>query len=90
MTVTRRQVFERLAAASDAETERATTVEALATDLDAEEEAIDVHLRELEACKLARTTADGRVRITITGEELLALDVDDVIVVPPPEEESSS
>lgn len=85
MTATRREVFERLAAETDAETGRATTAEALAAALDAEREAIDAHLCGLEACELVRTAADGRVRITITGEELLALDVDDVIVVPPPE-----
>ncbi|MEF8779202.1 MAG: hypothetical protein V5A46_00815 [Haloferacaceae archaeon] len=82
MAVTRRDVLERLAAESDAGAERTTTVWALAAGFDAGEETVAAHLRELEACALARTFPDGRVRITITGEELLALDVDDVVIVP--------
>jgi len=81
MSVTRRVVLERLATASDAEQRATTTKAALAATLDADERTIDSHLDGLAACELARTYPDGRVRITITGEELLALDTDALVVV---------
>lgn len=81
MSVTRRTVLERLARTSDAEREATTTTTALATSLDTDERLIESHVESLVACELVRTYPDGRVRITITGEELLALDIDDTVVV---------
>lgn len=81
MVATRRAVLERLAAASDAEKRETTTPAALAATLDADERTIASHLDGLDACDLARTRSDGRVRITVTGEELLELDTDELVIV---------
>jgi len=81
MSVTRRAVLRQLAAESDAERRETTSVEALATALGAETSAVEVHLNGLEACKLARSEAGGRVRVTITGEQLLELDTDEMVIV---------
>jgi Mn-dependent DtxR family transcriptional regulator len=81
MSVTRRAVLERLARTSDAEQEATTTTTALAASLDTDEHVVESHVDSLAACELVRTYPDGRVRITITGEELLALDIDDTVVV---------
>jgi DNA-binding transcriptional ArsR family regulator len=83
MSVTRRAVLERLAATSDATRRETTASAALAATLDADERTIDAHLDGLAACELVRTHPDGRVRITITGEELLALDTDESVIVDP-------
>lgn len=80
MSVTRRAVLEQLATASDAD-KRETTKAGLATTLDTDEGTIESHLDGLTACELVRTYPDGRVRITITGEELLALDTDELVIV---------
>jgi hypothetical protein len=82
MSITRRDVLEALAAESDARADETTTVEALAAALVADERAVRAQLGGLEACELA-AAHDGEVGITVTGEELLALDPDDVIVVDP-------
>ncbi|MDZ7745855.1 MAG: hypothetical protein U5K28_04780 [Halobacteriales archaeon] len=81
MSVTRRAVLEQLARASDAEQRETTTKPALAATLDTDEGTIESHLNGLAACELVRTYPDGRVRITITGEELLALDTDELVIV---------
>jgi hypothetical protein len=81
MSVTRRSVLEQLAAASDATREETITIEALAATLDADEHEVESHIMGLEACDLARITPDGTARVTITGEELLALDADEMVIV---------
>lgn len=81
MPVTRRDVLEQLATASDAERRETTTIEALASALDADEHAVEAHLNGLAACELARKDTDGRVRVTVTGEELLELDTDEMVIV---------
>jgi predicted ArsR family transcriptional regulator len=81
MTVTRRAVLEQLATVTDAEHEETTTAERIASALDTDEQTIETHLDGLAACDLARVHTDGRVRVTITGEELLELDTDDVVIV---------
>jgi len=81
MSVTRRTVLKQLAAASDATRQETTTIEALAGTLDADEQAVKSHLKGLEACDLARIAPDGTTRVTITGEELLALDTDEMVIV---------
>lgn len=81
MPVTRRTVLEQLAAASDATRSEATTVEALGAALEADLHAVEAHLIGLEACELARIAADGSVRVTITGEELLELDNGEMVIV---------
>ncbi|VTT86356.1 hypothetical protein DM2_2394 [Halorubrum sp. DM2] len=83
MTATRRTVLEGLAALSDADRRETTTRSALAASLSADERTVDAHLDRLAACELVRTYPDGRVRITITGEELLALDTDELAIVDP-------
>jgi hypothetical protein len=83
MCVTRRTVLEKLAESTDAERRETTTVDALASALGAKERTLQEHIDALVACELAYVNADGHVRITITGEELLALDTDDLIIVNP-------
>lgn len=82
MSVTRRAVLVALARLSDAESGATTTVGALADALGTGERAVAAHLDGLAACELARRDGE-RVRITVTGEEFLALDVDDAVVVGP-------
>ncbi|GGJ05829.1 hypothetical protein GCM10008995_14540 [Halobellus salinus] len=84
MSVTRRSVLEQLAAATDATRRETTTFEALATTLDTDEPTVESHVDGLTACELAKPYPDGSVRITITGEELLALDTDELVVVDSP------
>ena len=81
MSVTRRAVLEQLATASDADQRETTTEAVLAATLDTDEQTIESHLDGLAACELVRTYPDGRVRITITGEELLALNTDELVIV---------
>jgi hypothetical protein len=88
MDVTRFTVLEQLGGASDADRGETTTVEALATELDADEGAIEAHLDGLIACELARRDPDGGIRVTITGEELLELDADEMVIVDPTAEGS--
>lgn len=83
MSVTRRAVLEHLAATSNATRREMTTRASLAAALDVDEQTLDAHLDALAACELVRTHSDGRVRITITGEELLALDADQSVIVDP-------
>lgn len=83
MPVTRRAVLEQLAEASDATRQQTTTIEALAAALDADEHTVEAHLNGLEACELARTDSDGRAHVTITGEQLLELDTDEMVIVDP-------
>lgn len=87
MTVTRRDVLERLGTISDADSRETATVEELTATLDADEAVVRTHLEQLAACELARARPDGRVRITITGEELLELDPEEVIIVEAPPDE---
>lgn len=84
MAVTRLTVLEQLAAESDARQRERTTVEAVAAALEADEATVEAHLAGLAACALARTAPDGRVRVTITGEELLDLDPDEAVIVDVP------
>jgi Mn-dependent DtxR family transcriptional regulator len=86
VTVSRQKVLECLAAATDANARETTTVKALAAELDVEEGTLEGCLDRLAACELARTRHDGHVRITITGEELLELDTEEVIIVELPDE----
>jgi hypothetical protein len=85
MPVTRWAVMEALDAASQADPERWTTVSAIANDLGTDEEVVRTHLDRLATCELATVRTDGTARITITGQELLELDVEDVVVVDPEE-----
>ncbi|CCQ36018.1 uncharacterized protein Nmlp_1830 [Natronomonas moolapensis 8.8.11] len=84
MAVRRREVLEHLAAASDAERRETTTTETLTAALDAERRAVETQLKRLTGCELARTYPDGRVRVTITGEELLELDTEGTLIVDEP------
>jgi hypothetical protein len=83
MPVTRRTVLECLAAGSDAESRDTTTVDALVAELDGDEQTVEAHVAALEACELAHMTPNGDARVTITGEELLALEPDELLVVAP-------
>lgn len=88
MTLPRRVVLERLCSTTDPRRGETTTPAALASSLDVEERIITDLLHALEACELARWSSDGDVRVTITGEELLELDVGEGVVVDPVPEES--
>ena len=81
MDVTRLTVLQQLAAASDAARGETTTVASLASRLQVEEGTIEDHLIGLISCELARMGDGGDVRVTITGEELLALDTDEAVIV---------
>jgi predicted ArsR family transcriptional regulator len=81
MSVTRRDVLERLEGQSDASTGERTSIDALTDALAVDERTVREHLDGLESCALADIDANGRVRITVTGEELLALDLDEMIIV---------
>lgn len=81
MTPTRYDVLEQLAATSASDTQSTTTVKALAAALEADERSVATRVAALEACELAQTQPDGRVRVTITGEELLELGADELVVV---------
>jgi Mn-dependent DtxR family transcriptional regulator len=83
MSVSRRAVLEHLATASDPAQRETTTPAVLAATLETDAETIKSHLERLAACELVRIYPDGRVRITITGEELLALDADALAIVDP-------
>jgi hypothetical protein len=83
MTPTRRTVLEHLATASDADRRDTTTVGTLALVLDAGRHEIEAHLYGLAACELARIYPDGRVRVTVTGEEFLDLETDATTIVDP-------
>ena len=81
MPVKRRTILEQLAAASDADRQETTPIDAMVSALDADKRTVEAHLNGLEACELARRTPDGEVRVTITGEELLELDADEAVIV---------
>lgn len=81
MPITRRAVLDQLATASDAERRKTTTIEVLASALDTDEPTIEAHLHGLAACELARIDADGRVRVTITGDGFLDLDAAEMVIV---------
>ena len=83
MAVTRRAVLEQLATASDSDPRETTTIGALAAALEADERTIESHLHGLADCELARIRSDGSVRVTVTGEELLELDLDELVIVDP-------
>jgi len=83
MPVTRRDVLEQLDGQSDASTGERTSVEALADALAVDEQTVWDQLDGLESCELADIDSSGGVRITVTGEELLALDLDEMIIVDP-------
>jgi len=85
----RRDVLERLAARSDGDGGRTTTVAALAADLDVDVETVAGEVATLAGQSLATRTDDGGVRVTVTGEELLALDADGAILVDPREGDTS-
>lgn len=84
MPVTRRDLLECLARMSDAEVRDTTTIGSLASELDADEPTLEAHFDQLTNCELVRRRDDGRIRITITGEELLELEADELIIVDPP------
>lgn len=81
MAVTRLAVLQQLAAASNATRGETTTVESLASALPAEKGTVEDHLIGLISCELARMSENGSVRVTITGEELLELDTDEMVIV---------
>lgn len=88
MTATRRTVLEQLAAQSDAGRGETTTIDALAAALDTDTGTVESRLHGLATCELARVAPDGTARITVTGEQLLELEADELIVVDPTTEGS--
>ena len=87
MPVTRRDVLEELAAVSDASVREMTTVQRLASRLQTDTDTIVAHVCGLQDCELAHKFSENQIRITVTGEELLALNTDDTIIVDPSPED---
>jgi RIO-like serine/threonine protein kinase len=87
MTVTRLSVLEELTAVTDAERQETVTLDALAGRFEADREVVEGHVERLVACDLARFQPEQGVRVTITGEELLAIDADDPVIVDPSPDE---
>lgn len=83
MTVSRLAVLEELAAWTDAERGETITIDSLVEALDSDWHEVGAHLRQLEHCDLALFESSRAVRVTITGEELLALDTDETVIVDP-------
>lgn len=83
MTVTRLSVLEELESVTDAERRETVTLDAFAERFEADRAVIEGHVARLVACDLARFHRDRGVRVTITGEELLAIDADDLVIVDP-------
>lgn len=81
MAVTRHDILSAVASESEADGQETTTPAAIANSLQVTERVVGMHLDGLAACDLVRTYADGRLRITVTGQELLALDTDEVVIV---------
>jgi DNA-binding transcriptional ArsR family regulator len=78
MTQTRSDILRQLA---DAKPDDTTTISSLSASCEVDEAALRSHLQALADCDLARIYPDGRTRVTITGEELLALDAADPVIV---------
>jgi len=74
-------VLAELGSRSDADAGTWASVEVVADSLALGEQTVRDHLAGLESCELARTAPDGTARITVTGEELLALDIDEMMIV---------
>lgn len=83
MSITRHEVLEELAAASDASRGELTTVAALTASVDADRSQVLEHVNALVACELACLGPADGVRITVTGEELLELDTDNGAIIAP-------
>ncbi|MEF8894357.1 hypothetical protein [Halodesulfurarchaeum sp.] len=81
MSVNKQVVLEQLAAATDATQQETTTIQALAATLAVDEQTVESHIQWLVACDLARLTPENDVRVTISGEQFLELDVDDTVIV---------
>jgi len=77
----RRTVLSTLAEHSDADGET-TSVATVAAEVDAPEAVVRAQVEGLIDCDMARETDDG-VRVTVTAEQLLALDLDGPVVVDP-------
>ncbi len=67
--------------AAESDTEGATTtVDALVATVDATKSEVADHVDALVDCDLAVRTDDG-VRVSVTGEQLLAMDVDGQVIL---------
>ncbi|MFB6311835.1 MAG: hypothetical protein ABEH64_11730 [Salinirussus sp.] len=81
MTTSRRAVLRALDAATEADGDRTVSVECVAAAINADEAIVRRHLAGLAACHLAKVDDKGQARVTITGEELLALDVEGQVII---------
>jgi YbbR domain-containing protein len=81
MSDLRRTVLSTLADHSDADGET-TTVATVADEVGAPEAVVRAQIDGLVDCDMARETDRG-VRVTVTAEQLLALDLDGPVVVDP-------
>jgi Mn-dependent DtxR family transcriptional regulator len=81
MTEPRVAVLEQLGQVTDPSGDRTTTIETIADSMDLEEGIAQKHVQGLQRADLVTVTPDGGIRITITGEQFLELDVEDVVVV---------
>jgi Mn-dependent DtxR family transcriptional regulator len=81
MPITRRDILEHVATVSDAQRRQTTSKAALTARLGVDRQTLESHIEALAACELVRAYPDGRIRITTTGEELLALETEDVVII---------
>ncbi|MFB6298242.1 MAG: hypothetical protein ABEH56_06955 [Salinirussus sp.] len=81
MTLTRTAVLEALTERTDSATGETVRLGAFVEGFDAPAATVRRHLDSLDDCDLATVGDDGMVRITTTGEEYLALDIDGPAVV---------
>lgn len=87
--VTRLAVLQALSGASDASGRETTTITGLAAALDADKTCVRTRVQGLADCDLAKLHPDGRVRVTITGQQLLALRPEGPVIVGPSDGVSS-
>ena len=81
MGLSRAAILDALAAESEPEPSRTTTVDGLAAALDADRDAVRVRVRGLVDCGLASHDHEGGVRVTRSGAAVAAMDVEGVVVV---------
>jgi len=81
MTEPRVALLEQLGEVTDSSGERTTSIETIAASMDLEMDLAEKHVQGLQNVDLVTVAPDGELRITITGEQFLELDVEDVVIV---------
>lgn len=81
MRVTSDAVRTELAAATTPYGDEATTIAVPPAVLEIDERRIEHYVDALVSCELARRLPNGRVQVTVTGSELLALGSGDSVII---------